>query len=155
MDGIVMIAAALLIGFWVYRAFYNWLHEPRGIKRLVLGRGEILAPDDPHVLFLESQGYEVVSGKHRVPLVVDLDGQEMYSRLYVDYIVVRDDSMYAVKLVRDRQPMEWTGSGLRDRLLVFTLLLPELEGILIVDNEYNTIRTVKFDINVEPKLKEA
>lgn len=155
MDGIIMILAALLIGFWIYRAFYNWLHEPKGMKRLVLGRGEILAPDDPHVLFLEAQGYEVVSGKHRVPLVVELDGQEMSSRLYVDYVAVQGDSMYAVKLVRDRQPMEWTGSGLRDRLLVFSLLLPELEGILIIDSEDSTIRTVKFDINAEPTLKEA
>ncbi|WP_235680373.1 hypothetical protein [Paenibacillus albicereus] len=155
MDRLVMVVSALLIGYWAYRAFYNWLHEPKGLKRLVLGRGEILAPDDPHVLFLESHGYEVISGKHRVPLVVDLDGKEMSSRLYVDYVAVRNGDMYAVKLMRERQPLDWTGSGLRDRLLVFHLLLPELEGILLIDTEDNKIRTVKFELNEEPKMKEA
>ena len=154
-DLLVMIAAVLLIIYWTYRAFYNWLHQPRAIKGLVLGRGEPLEPDDAYVLFLESQGYEVISGKHRVPISIDLDGQELYSRLYVDYVAARDGLLYAVKISRERQPMEWTGSGLRDRLLVFSLLLPELEGILVVDPGERVIRTVKFELDNETKIKEA
>lgn len=156
-DLFVMVAAALLIVYWGYRAFYNWLHQPRGMKRLVLGRGELLEPDDAHVLFLESRGYEVLSGKHKVPIAVELDGQELYSRLYIDYVAECDGLMYAVKISRERQPMDWTGSGLRDRLLVFSLLMPELEGILVVDPAERSIRTVKFDLEdtKRPRTREA
>lgn len=144
MDGLVMIAASVLVLYWVYRAFYNWLHEPRALNKLILGTGEVLEPDDETVLFLESRGYAVSSGKHRLPIELELDGKPLQSRIYVDYIAEKDGLTYAVKVARERQPIVWTGSGLRDRLLVYSLLLPQIEGILVVDLNEGTIRTVKF-----------
>ncbi|AJY77248.1 hypothetical protein [Paenibacillus beijingensis] len=144
MDGLVMIAASVLVLYWIYRALYHWLHEPRAVNRLILGSGEPLEPDDEAVLLLESCGYAVSSGKHRLPIELELDGKPLQSRIYVDYIAEKDGLMYAVKMARERQPMNWTGSGLRDRLLVYSLLLPQMEGILVVDMRDGSVRMVKF-----------
>ncbi len=52
---------------------------------------------------------------------IDLDGQALQSRLFIDLIAEKDGKHYIVKTARDRMPIDWTGSGVRDRLLVYAL----------------------------------
>ncbi|WP_116190969.1 hypothetical protein [Paenibacillus taihuensis] len=144
-DWLVMFIAGALIVFWLYRSFYRWLHEPPGMNtKLLLSHAEDVLEDDVNVQFLEKSGYEVTHGKYRVPITIDLDGTELQSRLFIDLIAEKDGKHYIVKTARERMPIDWTGSGVRDRLLVYALLLPECEGVLFVDHKEHTIRTITF-----------
>ncbi len=146
-----MIVAGVLLLIWMYRGFYRWLHSPAASRRrsLLLHRGQELDADDECVNFLESEGYAVQSGKHRVPVTINLDGEPLKSRLYIEYIAEKDGRTYVVKTARERMPVEWTGSGIRDRFLVFALLVPYCEGILYVDVKARSIRTILFTVAEE------
>jgi len=144
-DGLIMLLAGGLLVLWLYRLFYRWLHQPAGSKLFLLGDGGELEADDENIGFLERHGFEVVSGKHRVPLRIGLDGEVLRSRLYIDYVAEKDGLTYLVKTARDRMPMDWTGSGVRDRLLVYALLVPGAAGILFADPREGWIRTVTFE----------
>ena len=146
-DWVIMVIAGGLIIYWLYRVFYRWLHEPPGMHtELLLSNAEDVVEDDENVQFLEQSGYEVTHGKYRVPITIDLDGQTLQSRLFIDLIAEKDGKYYIVKTARDRMPIDWTGSGVRDRLLVYSLLLPESEGVLFVDQKERTIRTITFHL---------
>jgi hypothetical protein len=147
-DWFIMLIAACLFVFWMFRMFHRWLHEPASVNRLKLGKGGVLAADDENIRLLEQAGYEVTSGKHLVPIPIKLDDVPLGkgSRLYIDYIAVMDNSTYIVKTARDRMPMDWSASGVRDRLLVYSLLLPECEGVLFVDARERVIRKITFHI---------
>ncbi|MCF2942447.1 hypothetical protein [Paenibacillus tarimensis] len=145
-DWVIMVVAGSFLAVWLFRSFYAWLHEPSGSRVVLLGDGEELAPDDENVKFLERSGFEVVSGKHRIPVTISLDGEKLKTRLYVDYVAERDGLTYLVKTARDRMPYEWTGSGLRDRLFMYALLVPGTEGIIIMDARDKWIRTLTFRI---------
>lgn len=147
-DWLVMLLTGSLLLVWIYRALYNWLHAPPGMKRLRLGKGGEWSADEPGVQVLEANGYTVSSGKHRVPIVVGWNGNRLQSRLYIDYIAERDGKLYVVKCARDRQPMEWTGSGIRDRLIAYALMLPESSGVLYVDAADGTVHEITFEIGV-------
>jgi hypothetical protein len=144
-DWLVMLIAGGLLLYWLYRAFYRWLHEPPGLNtKLLLSEAAEVQEDDESVRFLEQAGYEVTHGKYRVPITIYLDGQELQSRLFIDMIAEKEGKHYIVKTARERMPIDWTGSGVRDRLLVYALLLPECEGVLFVDQKERTIRTITF-----------
>ncbi|MNH42715.1 hypothetical protein D3C79_1044680 [compost metagenome] len=66
--------------------------------------------------------------------------------MYIDYIAEMNNQMFVVKTARDRMPMDWTASGVRDRLLVYALLLPECTGVLFIDAREKMIRKVTFHI---------
>lgn len=145
-DLVIMFVAGALIAFWLYRMFYRWLHSTPGSSVYLLDRGGELADDDETIVLLEASGYEVLSGKHRVPIRIALDNETLHTRLYIDYVVQKDGGTYLVKTARERMPMDWTGSGVRDRLLAYALLLPDAEGILFVDAKARTIRVISFEI---------
>lgn len=146
-DGLIFAAAVAAIAWWLWRRFRHWLHEPPSARLRGLARDNPPDEEDEAAAFLREQGYEVLSGKHRVPLGVAIDdGPFEATRLYFDYVAARDESYYLVKLERPRQPLDWTASGLRERLLVYALLFPECEGIIVADARERTLRTVKFRV---------
>ncbi|MFC4777474.1 hypothetical protein ACFO9Q_11820 [Paenibacillus sp. GCM10023252] len=145
-DWVVMLITGAILLIWGYRAFYRWLHTPVAVHRLKLGEGAELLADDEHISLLEKEGYEVLSAKHRIPVAITVDGEALASRLYIDYMAEKNGKLYIVKTARDRMPMDWTGSGVRDRLLVYALLLPECKGILFVDAKERLIRVITFQI---------
>ncbi|WP_256757179.1 hypothetical protein [Cohnella sp. WQ 127256] len=145
-DWVIMLAAAGIMVWWVVRRIDRWLHEPPGsrLRKLALAGG---VDQDDTVLLLQEHGYEVLSGKHRIPLGVVLDdGPVMSTRLYFDYLITKEDKYYLVKLERARQPMEWTASGLREQLLVYALMFPDCDGIVIVLAQEQQIKTVRFKV---------
>ncbi|RXZ78257.1 hypothetical protein EBB07_29830 [Paenibacillaceae bacterium] len=143
-DWLIMLVAGGLIVFWFYRLFYRWLHTPSGTPVFLLQNG--LEPDagDDYVRLLEEFGYTVTSAKHRIPIEIALDSEMMRSRLYIDYLVEKEGLVYLVKTARERMPMDWTGSGVRDRLLVYTLLAPHAEGVLFADIKEREIKVITF-----------
>jgi len=148
-DWLIMAAAGGLIAVWLVRRFHAWLHEPPASRVYRLGEGTEPDPDDETVRFLTASGYEVVSGKHRVPIEIEVDGEPMQARLFIDYVAVKDGRMWLVKTARDRKPIDWTGTGVRDRLLVYALLVPTAEGIVYADPKERRLRTITFAIGTD------
>lgn len=145
-DWLLLLAGAAVIIWWIVRRFDRWLHEPPGVRlrRLVQKGG---APDDEAAALLRDNGYEVLAGKHRISLGVAIDDEPVQpTRLFFDYLAMKDDKYYLVKLERARQPLDWTASGLRERLLVYALLFPDCEGIIIADPRDKRVRTVRFQV---------
>lgn len=145
-DWVIMIAAAGLMGWWVLRRFGRWLREPpdKRLRKLAIAGG--VEPDDT-VDLLKEHGFQVLSGKHRITLGVTVDDSAvMPTRLYFDYLASRNDKFYLVKAERARQPTDWTASGLREKLLVYALLYPDCEGVVITDLQLRQVRTVRFKV---------
>ncbi|WP_027093756.1 hypothetical protein [Cohnella thermotolerans] len=148
-DWFVFLVAVFLLLWWIWRRFNHWLHEPPGYRLRKLAKSGEVEPDEA-VALLEQQGYEVLSGKHRIPLGVAVDdGPLQPTRLYFDYLAAKEDKYYLVKLDKSRRPIEWTASGLRERLLVYALLFPECEGIIIANLKDQWLRTVRFQVEDE------
>lgn len=145
-DALIMLIAACVMLWWAWRRFDRWLHEPPGSRLRKLATAGGVEPDET-VELLQRNGYDVLSGKHRVPLGVKVDdGPVQPTRLYFDYLASKDHKYYLVKLERARQPTEWTASGLRERLLAYALLFPDCEGILVADPGDQQVRLVRFKV---------
>lgn len=146
-DGLIFAVAVAAIMWWLWRRFRHWLHEPPSARLRKLARDNAPEADDEAAALLREHGFEVLSGKHRIPLGVAVDdGGFEATRLYFDYVAAMDERYYLVKLARPRQPLDWTASGLRERLLVYALLFPECEGVIVADMRDRTLRTVRFRI---------
>ncbi|MBW5446764.1 hypothetical protein GE107_11895 [Cohnella sp. CFH 77786] len=145
-DWLLLLLAAGFSVWWLLRRFDRWLHEPPGKRLRRLAQHGGVVPDEA-VALLQENGFEVLSGKHRIPLGVAVDdGPVQTTRLYFDYLVCKEDKYYLVKLERARQPMDWTASGLRERLLAYALLFPDCEGIIVADPKDKLVRTVRFQV---------
>lgn len=141
-----MLVAVVLIVLLIYRLFYRWLHEPPSLHSgLLLSRAEEVDDEDEHVKLLEEEGYDVTYGRYKVPIHIDIDtGEQLQSRLFIDMIAEKDGKHYIVKTARERMPLDWTGSGLRDKLMIYALLLPEASGVIYVNARERSIRIITF-----------
>lgn len=145
-DLFVIILIVVIAVVWGIIGLRRWLEAPA--RRVDLDLGEEVPTDDT-VELLEASGYEVVSGKKRIPITVVVDDEEeLHSRLYIDYFARKDDGnrLYAVKVAKDRKPLDMTGSGIRDALLPYYLLYDEVSGVLYVDTKQGTIKQFHFEI---------
>ena len=145
-DWLLLLTGSVIAVWWLARRFDHWLHEPPGVRlRRIAQKGSVA--EDETVALLRDNGFDVLSGKHRIPLAVMVDGAPAQpTRLFFDYLATKEDKYYLVKLERTRQPMDWTPSGLRERLLVYTLLFPDCEGIIVADPKDKLVRTVRFQV---------
>ena len=141
-----MIVASIVLLLIAYRWFYRWLHTPQTMSRIKLGKGGKIKEDDPNVVFLIKKGYVVLSGRHTIPIAIELDDvvSDKASNVYVDYIVEKKSHMYLVKYERERHPMEWTNNEIRDRLLMYSLLVPNMSGIIYINYREGTLRKIAF-----------
>mgnify|MGYP001232340535 CR=1 FL=1 len=145
-DWLLFLTVAGLLVWWLARRLHLWLLEPPSARLRKLAHAGEVEPDDA-VTLLEEHGYEVLSGKHRIPLRVTVDDfPSQPTRLYFDYLAKKDQQYYLVKLERPRKPTEWSASGLRERLLPYALLFPESAGIIVADPKERTVRTVRFKV---------
>jgi hypothetical protein len=142
----LIVLVLVVWGIWKLR---HWLNMPKNRAMLPLhGEFEV----DETVEWLEEAGYHVLSGKKRIPVTITVDDeQELQSRYYIDYFVRsnHDRKLYAVKLARARKPIPLTGSAVRESLLPYYLLFPELDGVLYVDAGQHMISRIQFEIGEE------
>ncbi|WP_052339646.1 hypothetical protein [Gorillibacterium massiliense] len=149
-DGLVFLLVLVVLALWLGWGAKRWWMAPPRRAWPVETDPEIPVTDA--VELLERNGYEVMTVKRRIPLSIKIDGGEaagglnMESRLYIDHFARKDDKLYIVKIARERMPLEWTGSGLRDRLLVYGLVYEEASGILYVEPETKKIRSIEFEV---------
>lgn len=145
---IIMIATACFLLVVVYRFLYRWLHTPSTMSRIKLGRGGKLKDEDPNVRLLERHGYAVISGRHQIPVVMEVDGEvlERSATVIIDYVAEKKGCSYIVKTERERQPIELTSADLKKHLLMYALLLPEMSGILYINHKESKIHRIAFHI---------
>ncbi len=101
--------------------------------------------DEPAVSvrrILEDNGYKVVGGKFRQPLRIIVDDRSYQSRYYIDGFAADQEGVYVVKSSRSKQPMEWTGSAVRDRLLPYLGIYQGIHGLLYVDTEAKAVKKI-------------
>lgn len=150
-DRYVFIILLLLLIYLVYRGIRKWLtkadnEEDQSYISQIEVDEEI--PVTEAVRLLENSGYEVMTVKRKVNLkFVVNDEEEFQSRLFVDHFVRdQEENLYAVKIAKSRQPLEMTGSQLRDKMMVYPLLFMEIEGVLYVDPLTQTIKKIYFEV---------
>lgn len=142
-DWLIMILLGVVIALLVGYRLNRWLMSPTPDRLPGIPINERI-PDHPVIGLFEQEGYEVVGGKVKINISFETDRKPLFSRLFIDY-VASDDSgeLYMVKLARDRKPVEWTGSGIRNQLMPFLLLYPECAGLLYIDS--NQIHRISMD----------
>ncbi|WP_454191897.1 hypothetical protein [Paenibacillus sp. Marseille-Q7038] len=142
-DKVVIAFFGLTVMIWILYGVRKWLQDPapEHMPDLVLNE-EI--QEHPALRILEREGYEVIGGKLKVPLSFQVDQNTLYSRLFIDYVAEKDDEVYIVKISRSRMPVEWTGSGIRDRMLLYLLLYPTCDGLLYVDTVEDTVKRISL-----------
>ena len=141
-DVIVLFIIAIGLLFFIIFKLKNWLF---GVRLPDLRHAE--KPTGEAVTLLKRGGYEVIAGKLRVPLRILVNEKEMKSRYFIDYLAKKDGKLYIVKLSRERQPMKWTGSAVRDHLFPYVFLFDHIEGILYVDVDKKSINRIVFEFD--------
>ncbi|WP_058303728.1 hypothetical protein [Gorillibacterium timonense] len=150
-DGFVLLLLLIVFAIWGWFLLKRWWNSLPDRKMAIEADEEI--PVTEAVALLENAGYEVMTLKRRIPLYIRVDGgtdaggEDMESRLFIDHWARCDDELYLIKVERERQPYEWTGSGLRDRLLPYALLYEDAAGIVVVNPLTGRIRKVEFEID--------
>ncbi|WP_160033427.1 hypothetical protein [Paenibacillus sp. An7] len=142
-DKVVIAFFGLIVLIWIVYGVRKWLQDPapEHMPELLLNE-EI--QEHPALYILEREGYEVIGGKLKVPLSFQVNQNTLYSRLFIDYVAEKEDEVYIVKISRSRMKVEWTGSGVRDRMLLYLLLYPGCDGLLYVDTEEETIKRISL-----------
>ncbi|WP_054957200.1 hypothetical protein [Paenibacillus dakarensis] len=144
-DGILMILIGVVVIILLSWRLNRWLMSSAPGKLPGIPINERI-PDHPGIMLLENEGYEVIGGKVKINLTFDTDEQSLQSRLFIDYVASDDNGeLYLVKLSRDRLPLEWTGSGIRDQLMPFMIMYPECAGLLYIDLNDNVVRRVTME----------
>ena len=93
---------------------------------------------------LATNGYHVVTGKHRVPIDVETAERKYQSRIMIDFVVKKNDATYAVKIKNKRKMDRISGSFLREELLKYQLFF-RVDGVLYIDIEKDKIHEVSFN----------
>jgi len=145
-DWIVSILIGATIIAWALYYLYRWLYMPHRTK-LPFEHEDVELPEpSAETDLLESAGYEIISGKRKISLKIEVDDERLSSSLWVDYFVRKDDEIYAVKTVRRRKPVDWTGSGIRDYFLPYALVYEQVDGVLYMNTELQVIHRIVFHV---------
>ncbi|MCT1397464.1 hypothetical protein AK95_17850 [Paenibacillus sp. LC231] len=144
-DWLLMILLGVVIALLIGYRLNRWLMSPSPDRLPGIPINEHI-PDHPAIGMLEQEGYDVVGGKVKINLSFETGHRPILSRLFIDYIASDDSGeLYMVKLARERMPVDWTGSGIRDRLMPFLLLYPECAGLLYIDVNEKSIHRLSMD----------
>lgn len=150
-DSFVLVLILIIIGYFLIRrwlpiTFTEWLFQSSKKKKEAF-QGKIPS-------LLEKNGYELMSGKQKVPMTITFDEHQTYeSRLYIDYIVKKENERYLVFVERLRKPLKRYGPGLRDMFLSYYLLYKP-SGILYVTKDQQ-IHVIEFDIETQELRKQV
>lgn len=144
-DKIIMAFIGVALSIFIIYRIYIWLQSsPRSFMKDQIPFNNVIIPH-PSIDLLEDEGYEVVGGKLKIPLSFNVNGSQLYSRLFIDYVASKEEgTLYLVILARPRKPLDLTGSGLRDTMLPYLLIYPECSGVLYVNVATASIQVIKL-----------
>ena len=147
-DGLVFLLVVLVFAVWMAWGAKRWWMSPP--KRVWPVEPDLEIPVTDAVELLETNGYEVMTVKRKIPITIKIDGEkdgtQLNSQLFIDHFAHKEGELFLVKIAKSRMPLEWTGSGIRDRLLMYGLLYEEAAGILYVEPESKKIRRIEFEV---------
>ncbi|GAB2696822.1 hypothetical protein GCM10027018_14900 [Paenibacillus thermoaerophilus] len=138
-----MLLAIVLIAWGYYglrRKLMDWPEHPAPVEE------DIFVPNGDAVELLKAKGYELLSGKQKIPVTVEAGGLVMSSQLFIDAIAAKDDETFVVRIARPRRPLEWTGSAIREHLLVYSLIYDDIDGVLYVDPAEGRVTPIRFEL---------
>ncbi|WP_281886688.1 hypothetical protein [Paenibacillus sp. YYML68] len=144
-DAWVVVLLVIAAGIWGY--FFIQTKLRQAVEETAVHDWEMYGhpPIDAATELLEELGYRVLCGKRRIPIVIQVnEGETLQSRLFLDYMAERDGAYFAVKLAKDRLPMEHTGSSVRDRLFLYQLIEPKTSGVLYVKLDERKVDCYRF-----------
>ncbi|NOU97663.1 hypothetical protein GC093_31205 [Paenibacillus sp. LMG 31456] len=151
-DGVILVLLLLVLGIWLFFYIRNRMNNivQNGATPTIPEDDETVSEDDVTQL-LSEEGYSIVSGKQRIPIQISIndDAELLQSRLFIDYFAEKDGFYYAVKIAKDRRPLDMRGSALRDRLLVYQLVYPQTSGVLYVDLGQSKVSLIVFELDTE------
>ncbi|OGX61141.1 MAG: hypothetical protein A2189_08635 [Paenibacillus sp. RIFOXYA1_FULL_44_5] len=142
-DIVFVLLLTAVLGIWFFFA----------VRRRMYTRFEIpfqkdmLLPTEEAAQLLEDHGFEWLAGKFKLPIRIRYNDQTLYSRLFVDGFVRKDEQVYVVRWARERKPLEATGSSIRDQLLQYYLMYPEAAGIVYADEKKGNITIIRFEMD--------
>ncbi len=144
-DKVIMAFIGVALSIFIIYRIYIWLQSsPRSFMKDQIPFNNVIIPH-PSIDLLEDEGYEVVGGKLKIPLSFNVNGSQLYSRLFIDYVASKEEgTLYLVILARPRKPLDLTGSGLRDTMLPYLLIYPECSGVLYVNVATASIQVIKL-----------
>lgn len=140
---VICIIIAIVISIkWLIK----WLYSPATMSRVKLGKGGKIKDNDANVQFLIEKGYQVISGRHIIPYGIELNGNmlERAANIYIDYIAEKNGKTYIVRYERERKPLEYTSNQIKDQLLLYHLLLPDMYGILYINSKSQELSKINF-----------
>lgn len=140
---VVALLAIVLIAWGYYglrRKLMEWPEHPAPVEE------DIFVPGGDAVEILKARGYRLLSGKRKLPVTVDAGGMVMHSQLFIDAIASKDDEKFVVRIARPRRPMDWTGSAIREHLLVYSLIYDDIDGVLYVNPADGAVTPIRFDL---------
>lgn len=137
---ILVILIAILLVLLLYKSS----------RMLVHSRGS--APSGPVpkkgdvVNLLDAFGYEMISGKSKIPIDIQVDERSYQSRLFVDGLAQKNGKNYVVRVGSSRKPLRLAGAAIRDELLPYHFIY-QADGILYLDMERERVREITFNVN--------
>ncbi len=136
---VVVLFLLMTLAFWLlFRSWRKVKSRPLVLDSQQPVQGEI--PD-----WLEREGYEVIAAKQRLPLWIQVGGNQYESRLYADYVALEGEETYVVVLAKAKRALRWSGAAIRDRFLGHVLAF-QATGILYVDPIQGTLKKITFEI---------
>src|SRR5690625_2825176 len=141
-DTFVFVLVVVAIVIWLMVGLRKWLDAP--LKRTFPGMDQAKKLDDQLAELLAVHLYEAVCGKYRLQLAIKVDDRILKSRIYIDGVAKDEEGLYAIKLAKTRQQLEWTGSGLRDAFFPY-MVLGGIQGVLYVDRTNDQVKKIIFD----------
>lgn len=143
-DLLILLLIAALGGGWLLWRARRWLSNAS--RKLPIPK-EALEEEPVAAVrnILKEHGFKVVGGKYRQPLHIVVDDKTYQSRYYIDGFATDREGVYVVKASKPKQPMEWTGSAVRDRLLPYVWIYQGINGLLYVDTEAKTVKKLTCD----------
>ncbi|MCZ8512834.1 hypothetical protein O9H85_10485 [Paenibacillus filicis] len=156
-DGLVIVLIIAALALWSYVSVRSRMRHTIEDADAVTGDRDWLdgltIPEDETTDLLEQRGYTILGGKKRIPVLISHNRKDtLQSRLFLDYIVEKDGELYAVKLAKERSPLEMSGSIIRERLLIYQLLLPGAAGVLYVDTPSGRVDRFEFELQFDKSM---
>ena len=144
-DNLVLIMIIIGVIIWAIAATYYALNRTEPLEQLHLNGH--YAHDDEVDILLEQEGFEIVGGKYYIPIYIRVDQEEdRMNRLWVDCMVRRDDEFYPVRIVRERMDIDWSPAGVRKLWSAYLLALPDVAGLVVVNQAERSVRVIRLDI---------
>lgn len=143
-QGDTIVLAMIIIAFviWAYIILKRWTDRPPLRKMPFISNAAPLSEELKTLL--RAHGYTPIGGKLKIPLKITVDGRHLTSRMFIDGFAQKQQELFVVRLHRNRQPIEWTGAGVRNHLLSYALLYEETAGVLYVNEHENDVTEVRF-----------